>query len=85
MSDQLISHVRRNRWRSQPGEVAAKDSNYFCFGFDGDYAYDPEGRLYAWCAVGSRCSPELTNAIAKYEKPDWSAAPFLMSTGSKQM
>jgi hypothetical protein len=66
MSDELIAHVRRRRWRSQPGEVAAKHSNYFCYGFDGDYAYDSEGRIWTWCAVGSHCSPDITNAIAKY-------------------
>ena len=64
--EELIRYVRRNRWRSQPGEIAAKDCNYFCFGFDGDYAYDSEGSLMTWCAVGNRCSPDLTDAIAKY-------------------
>jgi hypothetical protein len=66
MRDDLISYVRRNRWRSQPGEVAARDSNYFCYGFDGDYAHDSEGRLWTWCAVGSRCPPEIEDAITKY-------------------
>ena len=65
-NNELLGYVRRNRWRSAPGEVAAKDSSYFCFGFDGDYSYDSEGRLYTWCAVGKSCPPELRNAIAKY-------------------
>jgi hypothetical protein len=65
-SDELLGYVRRNRWRSQPGEVASRDSNYFCCGFDGDYAYDAEGRFYTWCAIGKSGPDELTNAIAKY-------------------
>jgi len=65
LNDQMLDHVRRNSWRSRPGEVAAKDGRYFCFGFDGDSG-DSEGGLYTWCAVGDNCSPELTNAVAKY-------------------
>ena len=65
LSDQMLDHVRRNSWQNRPGEVAAQDGSYFCFGFDGGSS-DSEGGLYTWCAIGDRCSPELTDAIAKY-------------------
>jgi len=63
--DQILAHVRRDKWRSRPSEIAAKVGDFFSFGFDGDSS-DAEGGIYTWCAIGDNCSVELSHALAEY-------------------
>jgi len=57
-ADDVIRHVRRMRWRAEPGTVVGKDPTYFLFGVERE---NPtyETRIVGWSSFGPRCPSEL--------------------------
>lgn len=64
----VVDLVRRDGWRSFIGPVIGRDSDYFCFGVDGD-AHSTPTRHVAWISYGSDCPTALQVAIKQWCTP----------------
>ena len=61
----VLEHVRRKRWRANPGRVIGDDPTYFCLGTDGDNP-DSKTGSYTWCSHGSECPMDFIEALEPY-------------------